>query len=132
MPAKTLLKNSPHTSQMLSDVTRLEQVSDGLVLSLNINKNLAFFPGHFPGHPIVPGVVQLKWAEHFAQQYFSIKGQFTRLEAVKFQHVLTAGTNTKLWLSYSVDGNKLSYRFYSELLVFSSGRMVFSGVADDA
>ena len=125
-------KISEQASRMMSKVTGQEETEDGLILSLSIDKDLAFFPGHFPGHPIVPGVVQLKWAEHFGQRYFPIQGEFIRLEAVKFQHILGAGENTRLQLNYNFESHKLSFRFYDSSHRFSSGRMVFSGPQHDA
>ena len=43
------------------------------------------FPGHFPGHPIVPGVVLLDQAIRFAQSLLSAPVARWQIGVVKFQ-----------------------------------------------
>ncbi len=42
----------------------------GVSLDLKVSPNLVYFPDHFARYPILPGVVQLAWAEYFAKQFF--------------------------------------------------------------
>ena len=39
-------------------------------LTLRIPPNLFYLEGHFPGMPILPGVVQLHWAVFYAKTIF--------------------------------------------------------------
>ena len=57
--------------------------------------------GHFPGAPVVPGVVQIKWAIALAQRYLAIGGGFAGMENVKFQRAMTPGSRVTLTLEYA-------------------------------
>ena len=52
-----------------------------------VDKALPYFAGHFPGDPILPGVVQLHWALTAASEVFSSKGLqcFVGMSQIKFK-----------------------------------------------
>ncbi len=95
-------------------------------LSCRIPVELIYFDGHFDGSPILPGIVQVHWAEAFGREYFPIQGQFVRLEQVKFQQVIKPDALITIELSYQVKNNKLSFSFNSEQGGHSSGRICFA------
>jgi beta-hydroxyacyl-ACP dehydratase FabZ len=59
--AKTLLKILPHRYPFLL-VDRVTEVEPGkrIVAIKNVTMNEPYFTGHFPGNPIMPGVIQLE------------------------------------------------------------------------
>ena len=59
-------------------VLGVEQTGEGVELKLNVPQNLIYFPDHFSSYPILPGVVQIAWAEHFGQLFFAIERPFYR------------------------------------------------------
>ncbi|MBF0270485.1 MAG: 3-hydroxyacyl-ACP dehydratase FabZ [Magnetococcales bacterium] len=60
-PWRDILKTLPHRYPFLL-VDRVEEVQPGerLVALKNVTFNEPFFNGHFPGHPVMPGVLILE------------------------------------------------------------------------
>ena len=50
-----------------------------------------FFRGHFPGHPILPGVVALGWMLAAAERFLARPLAVAELLNVKFQVVIVPG-----------------------------------------
>lgn len=101
------------------------ETDDGIILSLRIPQNLAYFSGHFEQVPIVPGVVQIQWAVHYAQQYLGLQAVFSHMEAVKFKELLLPDQHFELSLRYPPRACKLEFRYHSETREYSSGRIYF-------
>lgn len=113
----------------LPELVARQQEGDALLLSLFIPANLYYFDGHFPGRPVLPGVVQTHWAVHFGREHWGDLGDFSGLEAVKFQQVVTANQTLLLRLEYQPDKGKLYFTYISgsvdEPIAHASGRIVF-------
>lgn len=106
-------------------VLGLEKTGDSVELKLNVPQNLVYFPDHFSSYPILPGVVQIAWAEYFGQLFFAIDGPFFQMEVIKFVKVIPPGVELKLILNWKVSTGKLYFNFSSGLGAHSSGRMVY-------
>lgn len=106
----------------------LSQTVEGQVAELvcRIPAELIYFDGHFAGNPILPGIAQVHWAEHYGRQMLNLTGRFDRLEVIKFQQVIFPESTISLSLEYNPETDKLSFRFYSDKGVHSSGRICFS------
>jgi acyl-coenzyme A synthetase/AMP-(fatty) acid ligase len=99
--------------------------SNQLELVCSIPGELIYFDGHFSSAPILPGIVQVHWAEAFARRWLQIEGRFVRLEQVKFQQVISPETTVNISLKYDREKNKLSFSYDSDLGGHSSGRICF-------
>jgi len=86
--------------------------------------DLSYFPGHFPDNPVLPGVVQLLWVEHFAERYLGTPRGARRMEMIKFKKLVLPGTEITLALKLSADGRKVLFSNESPAGVCSSGRLV--------
>ena len=51
------------------DIDAVRELADGVELDLAIGPELIYFQGHFPGYPVLPGIVQIDWAVQLADQY---------------------------------------------------------------
>jgi 3-hydroxymyristoyl/3-hydroxydecanoyl-(acyl carrier protein) dehydratase len=91
--------------QVLS--TRRE--ADQLHMQLRIPRDLDVLAGHFPGLPIVPGVVLMKWAIDFGRREFALTGTFQRLAGVKFMRIMPLDADVNLTLSRA--GDELSFEY---------------------
>jgi 3-hydroxymyristoyl/3-hydroxydecanoyl-(acyl carrier protein) dehydratase len=88
-----------------------------------VPEDLRYFQGHFPGAPVVPGVVQIKWAIELARRYLAIGEGFAGMEALKFQRAMTPGLSVTLALEHA-PGGKLRFAFASGDVRYSSGRVL--------
>lgn len=110
---------------LLPDVLARKASADGIVLTICIPETLAYFVGHFDAIAIVPGVVQIQWAVHFARQYLGVEPVFRHMEAVKFKELLLPGQPLELQLRYSDQAAKLEFCYRSQHSEYSSGRIYF-------
>lgn len=90
-------------------------------LELAIPTDLDCFRGHFPGCPILPGVVQLDWAIRLADEYLGTGRDVARILALKFRRIVRPGARLTLWLTPSADG--MSFRYEGDGEICSSGRI---------
>jgi acyl-coenzyme A synthetase/AMP-(fatty) acid ligase/3-hydroxymyristoyl/3-hydroxydecanoyl-(acyl carrier protein) dehydratase len=96
-------------------------------LSLHIPKQLGYFKGHFPGSPVLPGVVQLLWVDHFARQLLDIDGGWQVMEAVKFNRLVLPDSTVTLALRSRDDQRQIQFSYSIDGLACSSGRLVRRG-----
>jgi len=94
-------------------------------LELEIPADLAYLRGHFAGAPVVPGVVQLKWAIEAGRRHLAAGGALAGMEVLKFQRVLVPGCVVTLTLKWVAADAKLYFSFASSEERFSSGRLLF-------
>ena len=103
-----------------------EQINkDGMTLSLRIPAELAYFDGHFEQIHIVPGVVQIQWAVHFARRFLMSELTFSHMESIKFKELLLPGQTLELRLRFMPATGKLEFCYYSPACEYSSGRLYF-------
>jgi 3-hydroxymyristoyl/3-hydroxydecanoyl-(acyl carrier protein) dehydratase len=73
-------------------------------VSLHIAADHPALPGHFPGFPIVPGVVLLDEALHAIEQAHATEALPWHIGNVKFHHVAHAGEELLLEFESQADG----------------------------
>lgn len=115
---------------MLPEPEILASHKDGasLILQLHIPSELIYFRGHFPGFPLLPGVVQVDWAIRLARKSFDLPENFQRLSALKFMRVLQPGAEVTLTLEQH-NVNELRFRYQENGQTCSSGRILFGHAA---
>jgi acyl-coenzyme A synthetase/AMP-(fatty) acid ligase len=104
----------------------LERGATAVRLSLTVPPDLLYFDGHFPGSPILPGVVQLDWAIARGRQYFATPPVFRDIAMLKFQQVITPGATVQLELAWDPAKSSLQFKYLSEAGQHASGRVLFA------
>lgn len=99
---------------------------DEHLLSLYVPNDLAHLPGHFPGAPVVPGVVQVGWALALAAPRLGTPAHCRNMEALKFQQLLGPGDTVELHLRADHARGKLYFAYRQGTINYSSGRLVWS------
>lgn len=80
-----------------------------LELQLDVATDCPWFVGHFPGQPILPGVVQIGWASHFAAELIEHDTPPAVLDRIKFKRPI--GPGARLTLRLERAGDKVSYEY---------------------
>ena len=97
---------------------------------LRVPLDLAFLEGHFPELPIVPGVVQLRWALAIATDLLGRPPRVARVEALKFKDLLRPGQVFRAAVTLDAQGEGFEFRLTGDedasTRVFSSGRCVLA------
>lgn len=110
-------------------ITKTEHENENqILLHLIIPKDLKYFDGHFDQHPILPGVVQTHWAEHYAREHFSFSENFTGLSNIKFQQIIAPGQTVTLSLNLSQKAKTsfISFSYSSDSGKHASGKLNFN------
>jgi hypothetical protein len=121
-----LLAPRPKAPEVLEQV-----VVDGeWSLQLAVPPDLAYFSGHFPTAPVLPGVVQVEWALNLGQQFMNLPGRFAGMEVLKFQQLVRPGDEVQLHLRYDAARAKLYFAYRNEAATCSSGRVLLEELGD--
>ncbi len=123
--------NATAVDELYAEIIQSTISADTLDLSLYIPPSLCYFGGHFPSFPILPGVVQLNWAVHYASEFLAFTTPVMNVERLKFTCPIQP--DMKVNLSISVDAEKkiANFRYYSathtssQPLTFSQGRLIY-------
>ncbi len=89
---------------------------------LRVPADLAFLEGHFPGQPVVAGVVQLHWVMQAAADLLGEAPRVRGFEGLRFRDVLLPDQGFRLSLELSESGDRLRFELSDGERVFASGR----------
>lgn len=102
------------------DVLDMRQIAEGLEIDLFLPDSLFYFRGHFPDHPVLPGVAQIDWAVLFADRHLGTRIGGARRFQVKFRSVIRPGGPITLRL-VRAGSDRLQFEFRQAGQVRSSG-----------
>lgn len=115
-----LLAARPKEAELLSQ----QQVDGEWRLDLMIPPDLAYFSGHFPQTPVLPGVVQVDWALSLGRRLLDLPPRFAGMEVLKFQQLVRPGDQVALTLRFDAERSKLYFAYRNTEAACSSGRIV--------
>jgi 3-hydroxymyristoyl/3-hydroxydecanoyl-(acyl carrier protein) dehydratase len=118
-----LLETAVERGPVRAPIALSEERSErALKRRLRVPADLAFLEGHFPGRPIVAGVVQIHWALQAARELLGERARARSLDGVRFRELLLPGEELSLELEW--DGaQSLQFKLADGARVFSSGRI---------
>ena len=90
-----------------------------------VDESLPYFTGHFPGNPILPGVVQIQWALDTAGKVFATApaAQFAGMSQIKFK----APIQPRTWLQLTLvcRPQEVAFEVSAEHTIRTQGRLQF-------
>ncbi|MDP2877072.1 MAG: hypothetical protein Q8O00_12870 [Holophaga sp.] len=84
------------------------------------------FQGHFPGNPILPGVMQVDWAVRLGTIAFGPLGDFIGINNLKFMDLVRPGEQLSVFLAFDAPAGKLAFRYEGPDKRKSSGTILFA------
>lgn len=96
---------------------------DSMTVNLALPADHPAFDGHFPGRPILAGVVQIDWAIRLAETYLGTASPTTQDFQVKFRRVIGPDAPVSLDLRLDRDRRVLEFSYQQDDAVASSGRI---------
>jgi 3-hydroxyacyl-[acyl-carrier-protein] dehydratase len=96
---------------------------DQALIALALPPTHPAFAGHFPGRPILPGVVQIDWAVQLAESYLASGFSAACDFQVKFRQVVTAGDDLALDLRIDRASGVVTFSYRVGDAMVSSGRI---------
>jgi acyl-coenzyme A synthetase/AMP-(fatty) acid ligase/3-hydroxymyristoyl/3-hydroxydecanoyl-(acyl carrier protein) dehydratase len=121
-----LLAPRPKAPEVLEQV----EVDGEWSLQLAVPPDLAYFSGHFPQAPVLPGVVQVEWALTLGQRLMVLPAKFAGMEVLKFQQLVRPGDEIQLHLRFDPARGKLYFAYRNETATCSSGRILLEAAGD--
>jgi len=113
----------------LPSVISKRHSADHSELEILVADDNPWFEGHFPDHPILPGVVQIAWAVHYAGVLHGFTRAAQTLEQIKFKRPTLPGTRLTLQLTADVAAGRLRYEYRDTQHVYASGVLNFGTAA---
>jgi acyl-coenzyme A synthetase/AMP-(fatty) acid ligase len=109
------------------EIRAVRPLADGAEFDLFISADLACLDGHFPGMPIVPGVVQIDWAVKLAARHLNFPIDSAQAFRVKFRRVTIPNTVVTLSLRHTGPWRRLNFQYSSGVEVLSLGSITVNG-----
>lgn len=97
-------------------------------IKLCFYRNCNFFKGHFEGYPILPGVVQLFYAQYFAKDAFGINCTAGQIRRMKFAGIIYPDKIINLNLEFSE--NKITFKYHDDKQTYSSGNLPVKNILE--
>lgn len=126
LPRQNLLKLFEKEQVKWPEIIEVEKDDASVTLSCRLPRQLIYFDGHFEQQAILPGIVQVHWAERYGRQFFNVSGKFSHIEALKFQLLLLPDQIFSISLRYDAEKQKLLFSYFSETGTHSSGRICYA------
>lgn len=97
-----------------------------VTLDLDLPADLPCFRGHFPGFPVLAGVVQIDWVMQLAMAHLRCDEPAASDFRIKFKRVITPGNPLTLTLGHDAGRRRLDFVYRTGALVASQGHVMLT------
>ncbi|MBR0212701.1 MAG: acyl-CoA synthetase, partial [Alphaproteobacteria bacterium] len=93
------------------------------IADLTFLKDSSYFNGHFPEHPILPGVIQMHFVLCFIKQYFNKEANDYHILKLKFSNLILPDTPVHFELKRDTE-NEFAFNYSDGNKKYSCGKIV--------
>ena len=90
---------------------------------LTFLKDSSYFGGHFPGHPILPGVIQIHFVMNFIKQFFNKEANNYHVLKLKFSNLILPDTIVHFELN-KINDKEFTFDYSHNDKSYSKGKIV--------
>lgn len=120
---------SSASDSSIPQIIAQDSAGSELRLSLQIDAEMACFRGHFPGNPVLPGVVQLQWAVEVSRLLLHYVRPPRQILRLKFKSIVVPPKRIELQLTQRTAIN-IAFTYFSEGKTYSQGLLRFDENAE--
>jgi len=94
------------------NITGYEVIDNGFTVTITINPEHIVYLGHFPGHPVTPGVIQLQIVHELLEYHFQKNIKLVSVSDCRFLKVLNPEETKQLTVhaGYTLENGLLHIR----------------------
>lgn len=107
----------------------MDDTPEALVLDLEVPADLVYFQGHFPGEPVLPGVIELLWAQMYAAKWLGCPPGFRHMDRVKFTSLIRPRDRLRLEIVPLAGQRGVAYRYVRDGTAVGSGQLIHAADA---
>ncbi len=110
-------------------ITDNKQISDNEILNIvKLNPEHQIFDGHFPGNPVVPGVVSIQIISEILAEHTGKKLSLTGAKNIKFPAMINPTMNSELYFKiYYIKNEDNSYKVTAQIFYEETVFLKFNG-----
>ena len=111
-------------------ITTLKNATEcELIAEIELNPNHKIYKGHFPGNPVVPGVVSVQMINEILSEHLKIKLMTSKARSIKFTSMINPKANPNLIfkINYSVTEDK-NYKVIAQIFFEETVFLKFNGI----
>lgn len=94
--------------QLINDffnILESSESSTGFITTIELNPSHIVYIGHFPGHPVTPGVIQLQIVQELLENHSSKKLKLISMPQCKFLKILNPKETPQILVHIEINSN---------------------------
>ena len=112
-------------------IKKFEEIDHQIHAAIRLNPDHELYRGHFPGQPVMPGVVQLQIVKELLEKALEKNLLLSRLVSAKYYAMIIPGDSTDIEISIRIktveDGEyKITAEIKNETTLFTKVRAVLT------